>query len=151
MTNTMIMVNNNKKGKENKTWPKSDAQCNCSQPADRCQTLLPKLRSTIILGNSLPVYKWNMRLWGVEYPFAQFGSLVLAMVPPSFFCEPRYWQDMRAQNKEKQSLTLDEHDLAKPKASVCFPLDSHCQPKSTALWKKNSSHLKPREPQGRVK
>lgn len=55
------------------------------------------------------------------------------MLPPRFFWAPPYWQGKR-HKEEKQSLTWDEHSLAKPKTSVCCPHHSHCQPKSTALY-----------------
>lgn len=45
-----------------------------------------------------PTCKPGMRLYGVEYLFAQFGSPVLAMLPPCFFCAPPYWWGMRQKN-----------------------------------------------------
>lgn len=37
-----------------------------------------------------PVCIQSMTLYGVEYPFGQFGLAVLAMSPPSFLCPRAY-------------------------------------------------------------
>lgn len=33
-----------------------------------------------------PVYAWDIMCCGLEYPFGQFRSAVLAMLPRSFLC-----------------------------------------------------------------
>ena len=48
-----------KKGKK-----PSDAQCNCSPPADRCPSSDPPLPA-----NSPPIYLLGMMFCGTEYPF----------------------------------------------------------------------------------
>lgn len=40
----------------------------------------------VLLANSPPVYVQGMMLCGMEYPFSQFRSPVLAMLSPSFLC-----------------------------------------------------------------
>ena len=69
----------NKTKKRNNTQEKtSDAQCNCSPPADRCQSRdLPLLASS-------PVYILGMTFHGMEYPFGQLGSAAPAVLPPRF-------------------------------------------------------------------
>ena len=46
--------------------------------------LVPEQRSPP--GQLPPVYILGMTSHGVEYPFGQFGSAVLAVSPPNFLC-----------------------------------------------------------------
>ena len=47
--------------------------------------LVPEQQSTPP-GQLPPVYILGMISYGMEYPFGQFGSAVLAVSPPSFLC-----------------------------------------------------------------
>ena len=47
--------------------------------------LVPKQRSAPP-SQLLPVYILGMTSYGMEYPFGQFGSAVLAVSPPNFLC-----------------------------------------------------------------
>ena len=51
--------------------------------------LVPKQRSTPP-SQLPPVYILGMTSYGMEYPFGQFGSAVLAVSPPRFLCPPAY-------------------------------------------------------------
>lgn len=42
-----------------------------------------------------------MMPYGLEYPFGQFGSAVLAVSPPSFTCYPNFFAGVAAQKAEK--------------------------------------------------
>jgi len=63
---------------------KSDAnENNCSPPTNRClaspraAALCARLPSSLLL---------SMKPYGVEHPFGQLGSAVLAVSPPNFWC-----------------------------------------------------------------
>jgi len=51
-----------------------------AQPIHEQQTLPPS--------HLPPVLLFSVMSYGMEYPFGQFGSAVLAVSPPSFLCIP---------------------------------------------------------------
>ena len=68
------------------------------------------------------LYTLSKVSYGLEYPFGQLGSAVLAVPPPSFLCPPRHslvgWGE-----KQKRALTLCKHRSAVTKTSLCY---QHC-------------------------
>lgn len=75
-----------------------DAQCNCSTPADQCQTPLPQSRSATLLGNSpQPIHRtWHLwygiSLWLIQITCPSYD-------PSSSFCIALHWQSMRKEGK----------------------------------------------------
>ena len=57
----------------------SEAQSICSPLADEPFPVLWSRPQP-----SVPVYILSMTSYGVEYPFGEFGSAILAMLPPGF-------------------------------------------------------------------
>ena len=77
---------NNNSTTTTNVYKTSDAQCNCSPPADWCPAY-PRAAGPPTLA-SHPYILFTMTSDGMEYPFGQFGSAVLALSPPSSCCIP---------------------------------------------------------------
>lgn len=109
---TTILANHNKEGKgKKKPEKKSDAQCNGSPSADQCWTLLPKLRSTTLLGNS-PLYKPGIRLCGA-IPLLSLVHLFWLCSLPGFFVHLLTGRCTKETQRRKTILDLGWTQLSK--------------------------------------
>lgn len=65
----------------------SDAQCNCP-PGDQCpaspEAVISPFQATFT------VFILIMTSYGTEYTIRQFGSALLAVLPPSFLCSSSF-------------------------------------------------------------
>jgi len=68
------------------------------------------------------LYMLSMTPYGMEYPFGQLGSAVLAVSPPSFLCTSSLLTGRVVQEAEKP-LTLCKHCSAITKTSLYY---QHC-------------------------
>lgn len=85
MIATIIIVM--KRREEIKPKKTSDVQCHCL-PGDQCpappQAVISPFQVTFT------VFILNMTSYGAEYPFGQFGSALLAVLPPSLLCSSSF-------------------------------------------------------------
>lgn len=108
----------------------SDAQCNCSPPADRCPAY-PRAAGPPTPA-SHPYILFSMTSDGMEYPFGQFGSAVLGLSPPSSCCTPSLLAG-RTEREAEKSLAWCKHCSATIKTSACYQRSSHPNPKHSTL------------------
>lgn len=123
----------------------SDAQCNCTPPADWCQSPLPQPRSAALQGSSSQfIYQaWCSMMWDI--PLVSSGHLSqLCFLPGSFV----NLLTGRAEDKEKKIPWLRINMTAEPKTSVCYQQPSHSESKPqhwNSYWEEiNSTLAEPR-------